>query len=109
VLDSFGLKGENNECGGIYTKGKPSENLCFPPLVWQTYDIDFQAAKFDEDGKKTKKAVITVKHNGVLIHDKFEINGPTGGGKAENASPGPIQLQDHGNAVFFRNIWIVEK
>ncbi len=109
VLDSFGLKGENNECGGIYTKAKPAVNMCFPPLVWQTYDIDFEAAKFDADGKKTKNAVITVKHNGVVIHDNFEINGPTGGGKPETAQPGPIQLQGHGNPVFYRNIWIVEK
>jgi len=109
VLDSFGLKGENNECGGIYTKAKPAVNVCYPPLVWQTYDIDFEAAKFDADGKKTGNAVATVKLNGVTIHDKFEINGSTGGGKPEGAEPGPIQLQGHGNPVFFRNIWVVEK
>ena len=109
VLDSFGLKGENNECGGIYTKARPSVNMCFPPLVWQTYDIDFEAAKFDAGGKKTKNAVTTVKQNGVVIHDKFEISGPTGGGKPEAPAPGSIQLQGHGNPVFYRNIWVVEK
>ncbi len=109
VLDSFGLKGLDNECGGIYTKAKPAVNMCFPPLVWQTYDIDFKAAKFDADGKKTKNAVVTIKHNGVTIHDNFEINGSTGGGQKEDATPGAFQLQDHGNSVFYRNIWVVEK
>ena len=109
VLDSFGLNGENNECGGIYSQTRPSVNLCFPPLVWQTYDIDFTAAKFDGAGKKTKNAVITVKHNGVIIHDQVEISGPTGGGKPETAEPGAIQLQGHGNPVYYRNVWIVEK
>ena len=109
VLDSFGLKGENNECGGIYTKAKPAVNMCFPPLVWQSYDIDFTAAQFDADGKKTKNAIATVRHNGVVIHDKFEINGTTGGGQPEGPAPGPIQLQGHGNPVFYRNVWVVEK
>ena len=109
VLDSFGLKGENNECGGIYSKTKPDVNMCFPPLVWQTYDIDFTAAKFDGEGKKTKNAIITVKHNNVLIHDNVEITGPTGGGKKEDATGGAIQLQGHGNPVYYRNVWLVTK
>ena len=109
VLDSFGLKGLNNECGGIYSQVAPSVNMCYPPLQWQTYDIDFQAAHFDGDGKKTKNAVITVKHNGVLIHEHQEITGPTGGGKKEDATGGAIQLQGHGNPVFYRNVWMVEK
>lgn len=109
VLDSFSLAGENNECGGVYTKARPAVNMCFPPLVWQTYDIDFQAAKFDADGKKLKDAKLTVKHNGVIIHDQLEIDGPTGGGQPESAAPGAIQLQGHGNPVFYRNVWIAEK
>jgi hypothetical protein len=112
VLDSFGLKGENNECGGIYSKTAPTVNMCYPPLQWQTYDIDFEAAKFDGEGKgakKIKNAVITVKQNGVSIQDKVEIAGPTGGGKPETPEGGEIQLQGHGNPVFYRNVWIVEK
>lgn len=111
VLDSFGLQGVDNECGGIYKQASPSANLCFPPLQWQTYDIDFQAARFDGCGKKTQNAVLTVKHNGVPIHDKLELSGVTPGGglKDESPDPGPIQLQGHGNPVFYRNIWVVEK
>lgn len=111
VLDSFGLKGESNECGGIYTKRKPAVNMCFPPLTWQTYDIDFEAAKFDTMGAKIQNATVTVRHNGVLIHDRVEINGTTtsAGISTETTSGGPIQLQGHGNPVFYRNIWAVVK
>jgi hypothetical protein len=108
VLDSFGLKGENNECGGIYTIAKPQVNMCFPPLSWQTYDADFTAATF-ADGKKTANAKLTVRHNGVVIHQDLEIPKNTGGGKDESAEPGGLYLQDHGNPTFYRNIWVLEK
>ena len=110
VLDSFGLKGENNECGGIYTLAEPAVNMCFPPLTWQTYDLDFTSAKHDESGKKTKNAVVTIKHNGVPIHEKLELKGPTpGNGRPEDGSGGPLQLQGHGNPVFYRNVWVIPK
>ncbi len=109
VLDSFGLEGLDNECGGIYKQSKPSVNMCYPPLSWQTYDIDFQAAKFDESGKKTSNAVVTIKHNGVVIHDKLNLTAPTPGGHQNDEKPGALFMQDHGNPVRFRNIWVVEK
>jgi hypothetical protein len=109
VLDSFGLKGESNECGGIYSRIKPRINACFPPLSWQTYDVDFEAARYDAEGKKIKDAVATIRQNGILIHDHADIPGSTGGGQKETPEPGPIQLQGHGNPVYFRNIWIVER
>lgn len=110
VLDSFGLKGENNECGGIYTLSKPAVNMCFPPLQWQTYDIDFTAAQYDAAGAKTKNAILTVKHNGVIVQDHLELKSNTpGNGLKEGPTPGPFQLQGHGNPVFYQNIWVLPK
>ena len=108
VLDSFGLKGENNECGGIYTMHKPSVNMCLPPMLWQTYDIAFTPAEFGDDGKRTKPGRTTIRHNGVTIHDDVELTKESGGGQAENSKPGPFQLQNHGDPLVYRNIWVVE-
>lgn len=101
VLDSFGLDGADNECGGIYKASKPAVNMCFPPLAWQTYDIDFTPPG-EENGKATP-AVVTIKHNGVVIHDKLQLPQPTPGGKKR----GYLYLQGHGNPVVYRNIWAV--
>lgn len=106
VLDSFGLDGKNNECGGFYTVAEPIVNMCYPPLQWQTYDIDFVPAKFDVDGNKTDKAKITIRHNGVLIHDGIRPEKETPGCKKEEPEARGLYLQGHGNKVQYRNIWI---
>ncbi len=106
VLDSYGLSGEDNECGGIYKNAKPLVNMCAPPLQWQTYDITFHQAQVDAEGKVTQKARITVIHNGVVIHDNLEVDTTPGGCTYDMAKPGPVYLQDHGNPVRFRNIWV---
>ncbi|MCH2211924.1 MAG: DUF1080 domain-containing protein [Fuerstiella sp.] len=108
VLDSFGLEGENNECGGVYSIAKPKVNACFPPLTWQTYDIDFNAARWD-NGVKVENARVTIRHNGILIHDDLELKTGTPGKYPEEEGPGSLYLQGHGNQVMYRNIWVVEK
>ncbi len=109
VLDSFGLEGRDNECGGIYSLKAPDVNMCFPPMTWQTYDIDFTAPKYDEAGNKIANARITVRHNGVVIHDDYELPRATPGGQPEGPGPRGIQLQGHGCHVQYRNIWVVPK
>ncbi len=110
MLDSFGLEGENNECGGFYTLASPIVNMCLPPLVWQTYDVDFTGARFNDKKEKIQNAKVTVKHNGVTIHDNYELPKLCpGGASQEYPGVGPFQLQDHGNPVVFRNFWVLEK
>jgi len=109
VLDSFGLHGRNNECGGFYQVSEPAVNMCLPPLQWQTYDIEFSAPKYDASGKKTANARATVKHNGVVIHDDLEFQNGTPGRKGEGPGPRGIHFQGHGNKVNYRNIWVMPK
>ncbi len=108
VLDSFGLRGESDECGGFYQVARPAVNMCFPPLTWQTYDFDFTPAKF-EDGKKVANARVTVLHNGFMIHDNLELPGATGGGRGESPEARGVYFQGHGNKVQYRNIWVQYK
>ncbi|MHC4880728.1 MAG: 3-keto-disaccharide hydrolase, partial [Planctomycetota bacterium] len=108
VLDSFGLEGKHNECGGIYSVKDPDVNMCLPPLSWQTYDVQFTTAKFDDTGKKTANARMTVLLNGVKVHDDVEVDhSTTASPLKEGPEPGPIYIQDHGNPLRFRNIWVV--
>jgi mono/diheme cytochrome c family protein len=110
ILDSFGLEGKHNETGGIYEIRDPDLNMCFPPLVWQTYDVDFVSARWDEDGNKLSNARMTVRLNGVVVHRDVEVPRATRAAPLEETpEPGPLYLQDHGNPVRFRNIWIVPR
>lgn len=108
VLDSYGFKEPGaGDCGAVYSQSGPLLNACKPPLSWQTYDINFHAARFDADGKVAQKPRVTVFQNGLCVQNNQEINGGTGiGGKAD-VKEGPIHLQFHNNTVQFRNIWIV--
>jgi Domain of Unknown Function (DUF1080) len=111
ILDSFGQDGKKNECGSIYEKVPPTVHMCLPPLQWQTYDIDFTCAVQDDQGKKVKNPRVTVKHNGVLIHDDAEITGKTGvnSRKDPEGTPGVLLLQGHNNPTQFRNVWVFER
>ncbi len=110
VLDSFGLEGKNNESGGIYSVRAPDLNMCLPPLSWQTYDVEFNAATFDEKGNKSSPATITVSLNGVPVQTGVAIPSPTTAAPLpETPDAGPIHLQDHGNPVRYRNIWLVPR
>ena len=110
MLDSFGLEAKDTECGGIYSVKAPDVNMCLPPLAWQTYDIEYTAAKYDGD-KVVSKPKVTVLHNGVVIHKDVELpadRNTTAAPVKAGPEPGPIYLQDHGNPVRYRNIWVVE-
>jgi len=109
ILDSFSLDPVSNGCGGLYRFRKPDVNMCLPPLVWQTYDIVFTSPRWAADGTKLKNARLTVWLNGVKIHNDVELPNKTGAGKPEEPTLLPIRLQNHGNPVRFRNIWIVDR
>ncbi len=106
ILDSFGAVGKADECGAIYRQTPPKVNMCLPPLTWQTYDIFFYAPRWNDQGEKIRNARITVLHNGVAVHKQHEIENKTGAGKPESPELLPILLQNHGDPVRFRNIWM---
>jgi Domain of Unknown Function (DUF1080) len=110
ILDSFGLDGKDNECGGVYMRIALKVNMCLPLLQWRTYDVDFTNAVADASGKKTSNPRVTLRQNGVVIIDNAEIVSITGGARNEpEGAPGVLRLQGHGNPLQFRNIWVVEK
>ena len=107
VLDSYGLDSKDDDCGGFYRLAAPKVNANRPPENWQTYDIFFRAPRYNEFNFKTQNARASVVLNGVWIHHDLEIPQPTPGAMDQEChEPGPVLLQDHGNLIRFRNIWI---
>lgn len=108
VLDSYENETyPDGQCGAIYGQHPPLVNASLPPGRWQSYDIIFRAPRFDAQGNRSEPARLTVLHNGVLVQNNVEViaKHPAGGFKEE---PGerPLYLQDHGNPVRYRNIWV---
>ena len=109
VLDSYGIDVPGmGDCGAIYNQFASLVNACKPPLEWQIYDTIFRAARVSESGEIEENARATVLQNGVVIQNNVQIQGATGGATDDDAAaPGPLRLQDHGNPVKYRNIWVV--
>lgn len=111
VLDSYDNETYyDGQAGAIYKQTPPMVNAMRPPGEWNTYDIFWTAPRFAEDGSLKSPAYITAVHNGVLILNHFELLGDTPFNRPPEYRPhgptGPIALQDHGNPVGFRNIWV---
>jgi len=109
ILDSFAQAAVFNGCGALYKFRAPDVNMCLPPLVWQTYDIQFTAPRWAADGTKLRDAHITSWLNGVKVHDNVAVPNKTGAGKEEAPTLLPIRLQDHGDPVRFRNVWVIDR
>jgi hypothetical protein len=114
VLDSYDNKTyPDGQCAALYGRAVPLVNVCRKPGEWQSYDIIYHRPTFDKKGNVTRKATFTVFQNGVLVQDHVELTGGTGWINAHavtdyvaHGDKGPLQLQDHGNPVRYRNIWI---
>jgi hypothetical protein len=108
ILDSPGPNPSKTDCGALYNLRAPSRNASTDPETWQSFEVTFQAARFDNAKRKISNARITVIHNGITIHDNVDIPAPTGTGSPEGPEPGPIVIQSHSSkGVRFRNIWVI--
>jgi hypothetical protein len=113
VLDSYGnATYADGSAASVYIQYPPLANVCRPPGEWQSYDLVWTAPRFDETGRLRSPAYLTVFHNGVLVQNHVELTGPTGWleRRPYQAHPEklPLALQDHGNPVRFRNVWVRE-
>lgn len=111
VLDSYDNRTySNGQAASIYKQHIPLVNAMKPPGEWQSYDIVFTAPRFAPDGALISPAYVTVLHNGVLVQNHVELLGKTvymgQPSYAEHPPKQPLMLQDHGNPVSFRNIWV---
>ncbi|MFW5756657.1 MAG: 3-keto-disaccharide hydrolase, partial [Tangfeifania sp.] len=114
VLDNYDNRTyRNGQAASVYKQNAPLVNACKAPGEWQTYDIIYTAPRFKDDGTYFTPPKVTVLHNGVLVQNNYELRGPTEyigipEYNVQEHGPGSIMLQDHGNPVSFRNIWIRE-
>ena len=113
VLDSYHNRTyADGQAAAVYGQYPPLVNACRPPGQWQTYDIIFHRPRFASGGKLLRPARVTVLQNGVLVQDSVALTGPTAHGRRPPYEPGPdrlpLALQDHGDPVRFRNIWVRE-
>lgn len=111
ILDSYDNETYfDGQAASIYKQTPPLANATRPPGKWNSYDIIWTAPRFNEDGSLKSPAYITALHNGVLVLNHFELEGDTPYHRppayTKHPATGPISLQDHGNPVRFRNIWV---
>jgi hypothetical protein len=113
ILDSYGLEGRDNECGGLYKIAAPKVNMCRPPLVWQTYDIEFHAPRYGTAGERQRAGKISVAHNGRQIHQDVELPDSPNAQRRRKSNPGAVStgriiLHYHKDPIEYRNIWLKE-